>query len=224
MKSGIVHTAGFLPTMQCTELVAECARYYNPASRDIVAPDGRILAHISDEATREAFRIPEYHNVVYVTKDEADRMYQDHLEEYDAIVNHSWLDKPRKGASKLQRKSLVRAYFKEDIGDMIVLLNRIMENPQGAPSEPSMYYFINEIMNGVKLIDWARMISDNLDSQLKNLEANRTFFMSSYLFYSLATTYRYRGLTYRAEVGNKENQFPVYDWLSPAPHGRKVSF
>lgn len=164
MKSGIVHAVGFLPTTQCTELVAECARHYNLASRDIVAPNGRILANISDEAIREAFRILEYHNAVYVTKDEADRMYQDHLEEYDAIVNHSWLDKPRKGASKLQRKSLVRAYFKEDIVDMIVLLNRIMGNPQGASFEPWMYYLINEIMNGVKMIDWARMISDNLDS------------------------------------------------------------
>lgn len=164
MKSGIVHAAGFLPTMQCTELVVECARHYYPASRDIVALDGRVLANISDEAIREAFRIPKYHNVVYVTKDEVDRMYRDHLEEYDTIVNHSWLDKPRKGASKLQRKSLVRAYFKEDIGDMIVLLNRIMGNPQGASFKPWMYYFINEIMNGVKMIEWVRMISDNLDS------------------------------------------------------------
>lgn len=54
-------------------------------------------------------------------------------------------------------------------------------------------------------------MSDNLDSQLRNLEADRTFCMSSYLFYSLARTYRYRGLTCRGEVGNKENQFPVYD-------------
>lgn len=146
------------------------------------------------------------------------------MEDYEAIVNHSWLDKPRKGASKLQRKSLVRAYFKEDIGDMIVLLNRIMGNPQGAPFEPWMYYFINEIMNGVKMIDWARMISDNLDSQLKNLEADRTFYMSSYLFYSLATTYRYRGLTCRGEVGNKENQFLVYDYYPQLHMEEKFHF
>lgn len=136
MKSGIVHAVGFLPTMQCNELVVKCAKHYNPISKDIVVPDGRVLANVSDEAIREAFRILEYHNTVYMTKDEADSLYQDHLEEYDAIVNHSWLDKLRKGTSKLQRKSLVRAYFKEDIGDMIVLLNRIMGNPQGAPFEP----------------------------------------------------------------------------------------
>lgn len=72
-KSGIVHVVGFLPTMQCTELVAECARHYNPVSTDIVAPDERVLANISDEAIREAFKSPEYHNAIYVTKDEADR-------------------------------------------------------------------------------------------------------------------------------------------------------
>lgn len=66
MKGGIVHVVGFLPTMQCTELVAECARHYNSVSRDIVAPDGRILANISDEAIREAFRIPGYHNAIYI--------------------------------------------------------------------------------------------------------------------------------------------------------------
>lgn len=116
-------------------------------------------------------------------------MYQDDMEEYETTINHSWLDKPRKGASKLS-KNLVRAYFKEDIGDMIVLLNRIIDNPQGAPFEPWMYYFINEIMNGVKMIDRAQIISNNLDNQLRNLEGDRIFYMSSYLFYSLARTYR----------------------------------
>lgn len=88
MKSGIVHVVGFLPTMHYTELVVECARHYNPNSKDVVAPDGRVLANISDVAIREAFRIPEYHNVVYVTKDEANQMYQDHMEEYEATINH----------------------------------------------------------------------------------------------------------------------------------------
>lgn len=105
----------------------------------------------------------------------------------------------------------MRAYFKEDNGDMIVLMNRVMGSPQGPPFEPWMYYFINEIITGVKMIDWAKIISNNLDVQLKNLEENMTFYMSSYLVYSLARTYRYRGLTCRGEVGNKENQFAVYD-------------
>lgn len=56
MKSGIVHAAGFLPTMQCTELVVECARHYNPTSKDIVAPDGRVLANISEEASEKPSR------------------------------------------------------------------------------------------------------------------------------------------------------------------------
>lgn len=145
-----------------------------------------------------------------MTKEEATRLYQENIEEYEVNMNHSWLEKPRKDASMLP-KDLVRAYFKEDIGDPIVLLNRVMGSPQGTPFDPWMYYFINEITTGAKMIDWAKIISNNLDDQLKNLEENMTFYMSSYLVYSLARTYRYRGLTYRGEVGNKENQFSVYD-------------
>lgn len=107
---------------------------------------------------------------------------------------------------------------------MIVLLNKIMGNPQGAPFEPWMYYFINEIMNEVKMIDWAQMISNNLDNQLRNLEADRIFYISSYLFFSLARTYRYRGLTCRGEVGNKKNQFPVYDCYPQLHMEEKLHF
>lgn len=57
IRSGIVHAVGFLPTMQCTKLAVECARHYNPDNRDVIAPNGRALANISDVAIREAFKI-----------------------------------------------------------------------------------------------------------------------------------------------------------------------
>lgn len=78
-RNGIVQAAGFLPVMQCTELVVGCSKHYNPINREIVAPDGRVLANISEFAIREAFNIPEYHNPVYMTKEEATQLYQDNV-------------------------------------------------------------------------------------------------------------------------------------------------
>lgn len=125
IRNGIVQAASFLPAMQCTKLIAECFKHYNPENIEIVAPNGRILANIGEVAIREAFRIPEYHNTIYMTRDEATQLYNNHIEQYDANINHSWLEKPRKGISKIP-KLLVRAYFKEDYRELIALLNRVM--------------------------------------------------------------------------------------------------
>ena len=44
------------------------------------------------------------------------------------------------------------------------------------------------------IIDWAGLISDNLNEQLMNLEHTRKFYMSSYVIYMLARRTNYDGL------------------------------
>lgn len=53
--------------------------------------------------------------------------------------------------------------FKDEYSDMVLMLNRIMGSPQGAMFETWMFYYVEEVSLGLKMINWAKMISDNLD-------------------------------------------------------------
>lgn len=57
-----------------------------------------------------------------------------------------------------------------------------------------MFYFIETIPK--EKINWTRIISNNIDIQLKRLMQTRTFYMSLYVIYSLARAHEYVGLTY----------------------------
>lgn len=74
-----------------------------------------------------------------------------------------------------------------------------------------MYYFIDEITSGVKMFNWANIISNNLSEQLRNLEKTRSFYMSSCIIYLLARNYKYIGLICKDIMGNDENKFKAYD-------------
>lgn len=66
-----------------------------------------------------------------------------------------------------------------------------------------MFYFIEEISDGTVMINWAKIISDNLDIQLRNWERTKSFYMISYLVYMLARHIVYKGLLCKGEVGNR---------------------
>lgn len=87
MRNGIIQAAGFLLAVQFSELIVECAKHYNALEREIVAPDGRLLANLGEISIRGAFGIPKYHGTVYKTKEEAIKMYEDHTEEYETNIN-----------------------------------------------------------------------------------------------------------------------------------------
>lgn len=125
MRNGIVQAAGFPPAMECAELMFECAIHYNAQERQIIAPDGRVLAHLGELAIQETFGIPNYNRTSYKTKEDAKRLYEDQLELYATNVNKSWLEKPRPSLKKVPKK-LLHTNFKEDYGDIILLLNRVI--------------------------------------------------------------------------------------------------
>lgn len=54
---------------------------------------------------------------------------------------------------------------------------------KGMQFENWMYYFIDEIENGKRKFDWARIIRENLESQLRTVQNQKQFYMRSYLFY-----------------------------------------
>lgn len=47
VKSGIVATAGFPPTIQCSDLVQECATHYKLERKTISTPDGNIVSRVN---------------------------------------------------------------------------------------------------------------------------------------------------------------------------------
>lgn len=106
-------------------------RYYDPKERHVVAPDGRVLAYLSDEAIVEAFSIPRYNSIVYKTKEETLEMHNNILDSCAEIINNTWMLKPRRHHSKMPKR-LVRSDFKEIYLDLVTLLNRVMGCPQAS--------------------------------------------------------------------------------------------
>lgn len=91
--------------------------------------------------------------------------------------------------------------FKEEFDDLITLLNHVTESPQAFQFEDWMFYFMETVSIGRERINWARIVSNNLDIKLKRLQCTKTFYISSYLIYSLARAHEYAGLMYRGPVG-----------------------
>lgn len=57
--------------------MVECAIHYNTQEREIIAPDGRVLAHLGELAIQEVFGIPNYNKTSYKTKEDTQRVYED---------------------------------------------------------------------------------------------------------------------------------------------------
>lgn len=91
IESGIVNAAGFLPTIQCNELIVECVRHYVADTRTIVAPNGRVLAYLSKIAINEAFHILDHKSIVYKRKEGAQSIYDDDTDRCPDIINKYWV-------------------------------------------------------------------------------------------------------------------------------------
>lgn len=161
-------------------------------------------------AIKEAFGIPDYHSTIYETKEETLSIFDAKPKSCSEVINKQWLQKPRAHYTKMPKR-LFRTNFKEEYGDLILLLNRVAGSPQASPFEPCMFYFIDEVTFDVKMIIWAKIISNSIDEQLRNMEHTKSIYMSSYIIYMLARCYRYKGLICKGVVGNKDGQFKAYD-------------
>ena len=77
---------------------------------------------------------------------------------------------------------------------MVMMLSHIFGMPYSYRFESWMWYFVEKMMEEGYRIDRARLISDDLNEQLMNLERTRKFYMSSYVVYMLARRINYDGL------------------------------
>ena len=99
--------------------------------------------------------------------DQTTKFFQNNREAYFIHLKQNWLHECKKGVTKSSK--LTRLDFNSEYGNLIVLLSRIMGIAQGIQFENWMYYFIDKIENGKRKFDWARIISENLELQLKTV-------------------------------------------------------
>lgn len=74
-RNGIAHIASFPPAVQCSELVLECARHYDPERKIVVAPDGSKISYLMEISIAEVFNVPTYDKMIYKSKDDALALY-----------------------------------------------------------------------------------------------------------------------------------------------------
>lgn len=84
-----------------------------------------MLAFLTDEAVREAFKIPNYQGMQTRTKEDAQAMFEKGPDACMTLINNEWVLETRRHHSNLPKK-LLSSDFKEDFSDMIFLLNRIL--------------------------------------------------------------------------------------------------
>lgn len=109
-----------------------------------------------------------------------------------------------------------------------MMLSQVNGSPQAYAFEPWMFFYISVVLEGKEYVDWAKMISDNIDEQFKNLRRTKTFYMSSYVIYMLARMIRYKGLTYQEPIGCGSGQFKIHDacrqlHLTSTSHFKRVN-
>lgn len=77
MESGLAHVASFPPTVQCYELVLECAKHYDKGTQRVIGPQGKIMANFSPPSMAQTFDIPDRSHVVAFDLDMAKNYYED---------------------------------------------------------------------------------------------------------------------------------------------------
>ena len=78
-----------------------------------------------------------------------------------------------------------RRYMKDDMRYVIVLLRRVMDLPAASHLQTWMVHFIETIRTKKMAIDWATILSDNLDKQLIVMKEDPHFYMTPYMVYLL---------------------------------------
>lgn len=120
-------------------------------------------------------------------------MYSGNKKSYDSIITQTWLLKPALGGSRLPKPLTIKHFIKE-ISDILFLLNRVKGNDHTFHWENWMYVFVQKIVEGDKFIDWVDLIAENLHKGLLAVSNFASFFLSSFLIYTLAISKEWEGL------------------------------
>ena len=135
VRSGLYAAAGFPPAIQCSELIMECANCYEKEHRSITSPDGQVLANLTPAAIGEAFGIPVHRNMIYKSRERAERMYASAFERCMDTINTHWMSTPKPSRTKLP-KQIIADDLKQEYCDLIMMLSRVGGCAQSFIFEP----------------------------------------------------------------------------------------
>lgn len=164
------------------------------------------------EAIGETFGIPFYHSMNYKTKDRETPIYDAGPDRCAEKMNKTWMQKPRPHISKMP-KQMTSLDFKQEYVDLVMMLNMIMGCQHAFTFETWMFFFVGEVMKYNGIVDWARLISHYVHELLKNLKEMRSqsFYMSSYVIYSLARMRSFDGLPGKEPQGCGPTQLKAHE-------------
>lgn len=94
---------------------------------------------------------------------------------------------PREGKYQFLRGLHINN-FSNKISNIIVLLYRSRGNEKAHKFEEWMYLFIQVVLTRNQLLDWKQLISDWMYDMMVFFVVNKSFFMSFYLIYAIAST------------------------------------
>lgn len=97
-------------------------------------------------------------------------------------------------------RPLTREHMIQEVRDLIILLNGVKENQNSFLWEYFTYFFIQVVFDKEKFIDWAEIIVDKLHEELSQMSVTIGFYMSSYMFYILASCRKWEGFPHRIWV------------------------
>ena len=98
-----------------------------------------------------------------LTYHQAQRWYKEHVGEASKIIQSSYLIEKTPLGYKAGKVDMKRAYMKEDIGYLIILLSSVMGLLASGHLNIWMVHFIETIRKMKMPIDWALILSNNLD-------------------------------------------------------------
>ncbi|KAH9310690.1 hypothetical protein KI387_025725, partial [Taxus chinensis] len=212
-SSGIIRAATFPYTAQLPEFVMECARSYHPSSRSVRDATGKTIIRLDAEFMNYCLKILARKVVTSISIQDAGSRWEKHRVDCVNIMNSRYMKKPR-SPSKFPR-TLLRSNLVQEVDDIAKLLCRINGEANAHTFRTWMYAFIRTIeVNKVdSIINWSKIISDNIGEQHWNVKRTFSFKMTSYLVYVAASQGIFSKLD-RCGIFSKDPIFECYPQLT----------
>lgn len=110
--SGLLEAVVFLSTMECPELIIECANHYDPHSRCTKKVSGEVLAIFNGVTIMSPLKIPQKETYKPYNFEEVGHLYRKYKKNYNSVVVQSWLLKKALGGSRFSKPLTIMNFIK----------------------------------------------------------------------------------------------------------------
>ena len=127
-------------------------------------------------------------------------------------IMKSWFQKPRGAKSKIP-KTLFGTDTKLEIVDILVLLHRLKGEVEAFNFIEQYFFLVQVICSDRQYIDWANEVSESLSRALSVAKFYNSFYMSSFLIYTLASLQLWMGLPRIENFPDNVKSYELYPCL-----------